>query len=30
MSIKKLIAEAVIVDNMFDMESEMMSIKELW
>ena len=28
MSIKKLIAEAVIVDNMFDMESEMMSIKE--
>lgn len=28
MSIKKLIAEAVIVDNMFDMEAEMLSIKE--
>ena len=28
MSIKKLIAEAVIVDNMFDIEAEMLSIKE--
>ena len=29
MSIKKLIAEAVIVDNMFDMESEM-NINSIW
>jgi len=28
MSLKSIITEAIIVDNMFDIESEMMSIKE--
>ena len=28
MSLKSILTEAILVDNMFDIESEMMSIKE--